>query len=131
MRLSVIFTCALFGRIFSAYGTGIALVPLMTGLFKRDASQLITDVRAVAVVHRLLQMADGRWQMADGRWTIPPHAGRMWLRTDSVRHYRLPRPTGNEARKDPERRVAVTIGGVRLALIGQNRTVTEACFRAV
>jgi hypothetical protein len=59
MKLRPIPACALFGAIASLYGTGIALVPLATGLFRFDHLRFITDSQLAKVVGIQLRMADG------------------------------------------------------------------------
>ena len=51
--------CALFGGIASAFGVGIALMPLATGLFELDLSCFVTDARAAKAIQTQLRMADG------------------------------------------------------------------------
>ena len=59
MKLRAASACAIFGAIASAYGVGIALLPLMTGLFKLDLSRFISDARAAKVLETQLRTADG------------------------------------------------------------------------
>jgi hypothetical protein len=59
MKLRPVSAFALFGGIASAYGVGIALMPLKTGLFELDLPRFITDARTVKVVETQLRMADG------------------------------------------------------------------------
>ena len=50
MKLSPISTCALFGGIAAMYGIGIALMPLVTGLFYQDVSPLAANAQSAAVI---------------------------------------------------------------------------------
>ena len=59
MKLRPIATCALFGGIASLYGLGIALMPLVTGLFTQDLSQLVPDQRGSSLVVMRQSMAQG------------------------------------------------------------------------
>ena len=59
MKLRAVSACALFGGIASACGIGIALMPLVTGLFKIDLSQSVTNAQAAKAVETQLRMADG------------------------------------------------------------------------
>jgi hypothetical protein len=64
MKLSPISTCALFGGIASIYGLGIALMPVMTGLFQQDLSPLARDGKAAAVIVTHQGMAEElSWRM--------------------------------------------------------------------
>jgi hypothetical protein len=59
MKLRPIATCALFGGIASLYGLGIALMPLVTGLFTQDLAQLVPDQRASSLIVMRQSMAQG------------------------------------------------------------------------
>lgn len=59
MKLRPIAKCALFGGIASLYGLGVALMPLVTGLFTQDVSRLVPDQRASSLIVMRQSMAQG------------------------------------------------------------------------